>query len=593
MNFRLALASGLLLAWAATAQAKPAVPDLARTLYDCQKQHGSAPKLPVASSAPAGLSPKGSGLTPAEAPGAITVNPRTASCVLDAMGSEVVVYAPIGLHVGIEDAFSHTDLGMALSAERLAYERKYFEGVTAGRKDRPILVYCHHTSCFLSYNAVLQLRDMGYTNLLWMREGQEGWVAAGLPLGPSLDLGKVWLPDVKAPQRPHRAHRDYAFPRPYGADKARPEDTLKALGVDMAAVCASLGQGRDARTQLFFYEAELYRAAGVDLERDNAAQVRRKMQQLFKTHGESVRCFGERLLQFAAGVRHTSLLAQAARQWRLPAQVLNAEGQYGATLLDEVENELNNPQLEGEDRDDMALAYRLLRRYNAKTRAELVAAGTLADPRALQKAYLADYARAADGGDHRAMLHLARVHLTGAYVSADRAEADRWTQRAERRIVEAKDYDAMIDRARSYAMGQLDAAGNVIVPPDSAASAEWVRRAEPGNTKDTNFWYGRALLEGAFGAKDARGALKYLERAYAQGASNESALALAYIETGDKAKAAPYLRALPLEVPLAGLPVRDWFARLDIAWCGPKAGSAKAVACDGSNAAPPAKKPRP
>jgi rhodanese-related sulfurtransferase/V8-like Glu-specific endopeptidase len=49
-------------------------------------------------------------------------------------------------------------------------------------KDREIVVYCHHTQCWLSYNLALRLIALGYTNVEWMRDGIQGWVQQGLPI---------------------------------------------------------------------------------------------------------------------------------------------------------------------------------------------------------------------------------------------------------------------------------------------------------------------------------------------------------------------------------------------------------------------------
>lgn len=50
---------------------------------------------------------------------------------------------------------------------------------TGGIKDRPIIVYCHHAWCFLSYNVALRAVQAGYSNVFWMRAGIEGWKEAG------------------------------------------------------------------------------------------------------------------------------------------------------------------------------------------------------------------------------------------------------------------------------------------------------------------------------------------------------------------------------------------------------------------------------
>lgn len=63
--------------------------------------------------------------------------------------------------------------------------------LTKRNLDRPVLVYCHHASCQLSYNAALRLRQLGYRQILWMREGLQGWTKSGFKLA---DADQVRVP---------------------------------------------------------------------------------------------------------------------------------------------------------------------------------------------------------------------------------------------------------------------------------------------------------------------------------------------------------------------------------------------------------------
>ncbi|MGE8063573.1 trypsin-like serine protease [Pseudomonas sp. NPDC089569] len=47
---------------------------------------------------------------------------------------------------------------------------------------RKIIVYCHHSECWLAYNTALRLIALGYKDVNWMRDGIDGWIEAGLPL---------------------------------------------------------------------------------------------------------------------------------------------------------------------------------------------------------------------------------------------------------------------------------------------------------------------------------------------------------------------------------------------------------------------------
>ena len=59
---------------------------------------------------------------------------------------------------------------------------KRLEELTGGDKARPIVFYCLSAECWLSYNAALRARRLGYANAGWYRGGMESWKAAGLPV---------------------------------------------------------------------------------------------------------------------------------------------------------------------------------------------------------------------------------------------------------------------------------------------------------------------------------------------------------------------------------------------------------------------------
>lgn len=62
---------------------------------------------------------------------------------------------------------------------KLATALKEFTG---GDKRKEVVIYCHHSRCWLSYNAMLRVAQLGYTNLRWYRGGIEAWIDAGLEL---------------------------------------------------------------------------------------------------------------------------------------------------------------------------------------------------------------------------------------------------------------------------------------------------------------------------------------------------------------------------------------------------------------------------
>ena len=48
--------------------------------------------------------------------------------------------------------------------------------LTGGDKAKPIVTFCH-PDCWGSYNAAKRLIELGYTNVVWFRDGLEGWEA--------------------------------------------------------------------------------------------------------------------------------------------------------------------------------------------------------------------------------------------------------------------------------------------------------------------------------------------------------------------------------------------------------------------------------
>ncbi len=56
----------------------------------------------------------------------------------------------------------------------------------AGGKDRPVVLFCLSSQCWLSYNAALRLIAAGFSKVYWYRGGVEAWRAAGLPVVASV-----------------------------------------------------------------------------------------------------------------------------------------------------------------------------------------------------------------------------------------------------------------------------------------------------------------------------------------------------------------------------------------------------------------------
>lgn len=71
-----------------------------------------------------------------------------------------------------------------LDPKRSDIFRDKLAALSSGDYDRRIVFYCH-TDCWASWNAAKRAMSFGYHNILWYRDGVEGWQDSGRPLAPS------------------------------------------------------------------------------------------------------------------------------------------------------------------------------------------------------------------------------------------------------------------------------------------------------------------------------------------------------------------------------------------------------------------------
>lgn len=153
------------LAWPAAAQAAP-VDEMKAACYI-----GTEP-----------VSAEGS--MPQHLDGVITVSPREAKCAIERF-PQLLVLAPMRDLEQLPGAIPVPLLAFpTLDADNLTKAQSALAELTGGDKARPILVYCHHSSCGYSVEAAKHLHAWGYPNVLWMREGLKGWTRASYPLTP-------------------------------------------------------------------------------------------------------------------------------------------------------------------------------------------------------------------------------------------------------------------------------------------------------------------------------------------------------------------------------------------------------------------------
>jgi len=83
----------------------------------------------------------------------------------------------------IPDSIWLPDTGYGELAPSMAdYFSRGLEKATHGDHARILVLYCL-ADCWMSWNAAKRALSLGYSNVAWYREGTDGWIAAGLPLG--------------------------------------------------------------------------------------------------------------------------------------------------------------------------------------------------------------------------------------------------------------------------------------------------------------------------------------------------------------------------------------------------------------------------
>jgi PQQ-dependent catabolism-associated CXXCW motif protein len=181
-----AVFAAAIVAGSALAQASPPAGGAAQAVDTDPCHAPPTPPQPAATDYAGGLSPVGSGLTPAKVPGATTVAPFEAACLYSRNRDTIVVLDATNDDQGLPGAyravFAAGGRSLADDVQR-TFEAKLRE-VTGGDMNRPILIYCHHVQCFLSYNVTLRAVQAGYRNVYWMREGIAGWQQYRLPVQP-------------------------------------------------------------------------------------------------------------------------------------------------------------------------------------------------------------------------------------------------------------------------------------------------------------------------------------------------------------------------------------------------------------------------
>lgn len=85
-------------------------------------------------------------------------------------------------HRSIEGAIWLPNVGYgALSDEMDAHFRDALKTLSKGKSDAPLVFFCLK-DCWMSWNAAKRAIEYGYTNVMWYRDGADGWQELGYPL---------------------------------------------------------------------------------------------------------------------------------------------------------------------------------------------------------------------------------------------------------------------------------------------------------------------------------------------------------------------------------------------------------------------------
>lgn len=86
------------------------------------------------------------------------------------------------VHRSVEGAHWLPNVGYGgLSQEMETHFRGALELLSAGRRDAPLVFFCLK-DCWMSWNAAKRALEYGYTNVMWFRDGTDGWQELGYPL---------------------------------------------------------------------------------------------------------------------------------------------------------------------------------------------------------------------------------------------------------------------------------------------------------------------------------------------------------------------------------------------------------------------------
>ena len=113
----------------------------------------------------------------------------------------------------------------------MSYFRTRLERLTKGKRDAPLVFFCLR-DCWMSWNAAKRAVEAGYTNVMWFRDGTDGWQELGYPL---VDVQG----SLKATLKPHRP-----------SSPARGRPSVRSRGLSSSSARGSAWRCRTTRCSI-------------------------------------------------------------------------------------------------------------------------------------------------------------------------------------------------------------------------------------------------------------------------------------------------------------------------------------------------------
>ena len=161
----------------------------------------------------------------------------------------------------------------------------------------------------------------------------------------------------------------------------------RGIGLSVGEICQfvaeNISESDPAASTRYVYQTRLFRAAGVDPARDDAATIRSKMQTYWNRHRQALVCNvpnsivrNGSILKLAVDSSNSEFLNDVARRWKLE---LNQVDRDGETVLDFVTRELEKAA--GSPRADTLRRYRnILESAGARRARDLPAPSSKGSP---------------------------------------------------------------------------------------------------------------------------------------------------------------------------------------------------------------------